>query len=140
MVVAGDFMVLLGDFNAFKRAAEGVRVEPGTLAAILDLRGAGVLCASGLSFELRMGSGMREGGEPSLEVGLAWYRGGGSRVASGVLQMPEWLSKRVLIDDLEGRETERGPTMAWWTRGPDGFVGSWLSSESSELSESRRNT
>lgn len=57
--------------------------------------------------------GMREGGEPSLELGSSWYRGGGSQVASGVLQIPVWSSKRVLIDDLEGSEAERGPTMAW---------------------------
>ena len=114
MVVAGDLVVeLFGDLNAFKRAAEGVRVERGVLAAIVDVGGAGVLWESALSFGLRIGRGMREGREPSLEVGLAWYRGGGSRVASGVLQIPVWLSKRVLICDLEGREAERGPTMAW---------------------------
>lgn len=112
MVVVGDLVLLFGDFNAFKRAAEGMGVERGVLAVILDLIGAGVLWGSGLSFGLRVGMGMREGGESLLEVGLTWYRGGGSRVASGVLQMP-WLSKRVLIGDLEGREAERGPTMAW---------------------------
>jgi hypothetical protein len=64
MVVAGDLVVLFGDF---KRAAEGVRVERGVLAAIADLRGAGVV------FGLRIGTGtgMREGGEPWIEVGLA---------------------------------------------------------------------
>jgi len=113
MVVAGDLRVLFGDLNAFKRAAEGVAVARGVLAVALDLRAAGVLCNRGLGFGLRMGTGMREGGEPSLAVGLAWYRGGGSRVASGVLHILPPSSKRVLIGDLSGRETERGPTMAW---------------------------
>ena len=51
-VVAGDLMLLLfGDFNTVKRAAaDGVGVERGVLAAVLDLRGAGVLWKSGLSF------------------------------------------------------------------------------------------
>ena len=87
MVVAGDLRELFGDLNAFKRAAEGVAVERGVLALVLDLKGAGVLCSSELGFGLRMGTGMREGGEPWLAVGLAWYRGGGSRVASGVLHI-----------------------------------------------------
>ena len=113
MVVAGDLVLLLfGDFNAAKRA-DGVGVERGVLAAELDLRGAEVLWESGLSLGLRIEMGMREGGEPSLELGFSWYRGGGSRIASGVLQMPVCSIKRVLIDDLEGREAERGPTMAW---------------------------
>ena len=135
IVVAGDLRVLLGDFNAFKRAAEGVAVERGVLATILDLKGPGVLCESGLGFGLRMGRGMREGGEPSLEVGLAWYRGGGSRVASGVLQMLPSSTKRVLIGDLDGSEAEKGPTMARRARGSESFGRSRLSSESSELSE-----
>ena len=88
IVVAGDLRVLLGDLNALKRAAEGVAVERGVLAAVLDLKGgAGVLCESGVRFGLRIGTGMREGGEPSLAAGLAWYRGGGSQVASGVLHI-----------------------------------------------------
>lgn len=51
-VVAGDLVLLLfGDFNTVKRAAaDGVGVERGVLAAVLDLRGAGVLWKSGLSF------------------------------------------------------------------------------------------
>jgi hypothetical protein len=101
-----------------------------------------VVCESGLSFGLlRTGMGMREGGEPSLEVGLAWYRGGGSRVASGVLQTARSPSKRVLIDDLDGREVERGPTMACCAAASDESDESdesWLSSESVSVSGLRR--
>ena len=66
-VVAGDLVLLLfGDFKAIERAAEGVGVERGVLAAVLDFKGAEVLWESGLSFGLRIEMGMREGGEPSL--------------------------------------------------------------------------
>ena len=111
-VVTGRRMVMAGDLME-------ILVGVWVLAEIRDLRGAragaGVLWeSSGMGFGLRTGIGMREGGEGegSVEVGLAWYRGGGSRVASGVLQIALWVSKLGL--EVIG-EAERGPRMrCWW--------------------------
>lgn len=70
MVVAGDLTdlrVSLGDLRAFTRVERGVVAASG-----------GVLWESGLSFELRIGRGRREGGRRSgsgwleVEVGLGW--------------------------------------------------------------------